>query len=66
MGRGFKGAFRGRNIHPGKYVHKDVLTDQFSIRVVRDGVIHTQVRERACVCGCVYVLMYVCVFQIFQ
>ena len=46
MGRGFKGAFRGRNIHPGKYVHKDVLTDQFSIRVVRDGVIHTQVRVR--------------------
>ena len=56
MGRGFKGAFRGRNIHPGKYVHKDVLTDQFSIRVVRDGVIHTQVREReresVCVGAC--------------
>jgi hypothetical protein len=45
IGRGFKGSFRGRNIHPGKYVHMNSHADQFSIRVKRNGVIHTQVRD---------------------
>ena len=44
IGRGFRGSFRGRNIHPGKYAHMNVLAVQFSIRVKRNGVVHAQVR----------------------
>ncbi|EWM29848.1 beta- gba2 type family protein [Nannochloropsis gaditana] len=37
IGRGFRGEFRRWNLNPGKYRHKVVAANQFSVRVLRKG-----------------------------
>jgi hypothetical protein len=39
IGRGFKGEFRRWSLQPGKYVHKAIVSDLFSVRVNRNGKI---------------------------
>lgn len=43
IGRGFRGDFRRWSLHPGKYIHRVVYPDQFSIRVKRGGKIESKV-----------------------
>ena len=44
IGRGFKGDFRRWSLHPGRYIHRVVPVDQFSIRVrYKNGTVRTQV-----------------------
>lgn len=45
MGRGFAGEFRRWSLHPGRYAHRVVPADQFSIRVrYANGAVRSQVR----------------------
>ena len=44
IGRGYKGDFRRWSLHPGRYIHRVVPVDQFSIRVrYKNGTVRTQV-----------------------
>ena len=43
IGIGYKGDFRRWSLYPGKYVHKIVLPNQFSIRIKRRGVTQSKV-----------------------
>lgn len=43
IGRGYRGDFRRWSLHPGRYINKIVHGNQFSVRVDRCGVVHTQV-----------------------
>ena len=44
VGRGYKGDFRRWSLHPGRYIHRVVPADQFSIRVrYQNGTVRTQV-----------------------
>lgn len=43
IGRGCQGEFRRWSLFPGRYIHKIVHADVFSIRVKRNGVIHATV-----------------------
>jgi hypothetical protein len=41
IGRGYKGEFRRWSLHPGRYVHKAITADLFSLRVNRNGKIES-------------------------
>jgi len=46
VGRGYAGEFRRWSLHPGRYVHRVVPADQFSLRVrYANGVVRSQVRS---------------------
>ena len=40
---GYRGDFRRWSLHPGRYIHRIVPADLFSIRVKRNNIIHSQV-----------------------
>ena len=43
IGRGFKGEFRRWSLDPGRYVHRVISADVFSLRVKRGDTIHSKV-----------------------
>jgi non-lysosomal glucosylceramidase len=43
IGRGYRGDFRRWSMHPGRYVNNIVHGNQFSVRVERNGEVHSQV-----------------------
>ena len=43
IGRGYRGDFRRWSLHPGKYVHRTVHSNQFSIRVQRGSQVFSKV-----------------------